>query len=141
MAVARAGRSAPGLRRTAPVASPIVHLQAYRNQLAAQRALVDEQIAAIERALAVLGVSAGAATARVVRAPRGSARRPGSLKEFVERVLRGRRGPMSVKDVTAAVLKAGYETKNKTLDTSVQIALANMPNVRRIARGQYQLRS
>ena len=47
---------------------------------------------------------------------------------------------MGVKDVTAAIRKAGYKSKNKTLDNSVGVALADMPNVLKVGRGQYRLR-
>jgi hypothetical protein len=80
----------------------------------------------------------------MVRSPgraRGGGPQPGSLKDFVGRVLQVRGGPLSVKDVTAAILKAGYRTRSKTPSKKVQIALAHMPNVVRVARGQYRLRS
>ena len=52
--------------------------------------------------------------------------------------LRYREG-MAVKDITAAVRKSGYKTKNKTLDTSVGIALAEMKNAAKLRRGVYRL--
>ena len=64
----------------------------------------------------------------------------GSLKDFILRVLRGRVRPMRVKDITAAVRKAGYATKNRTLDKSVGNALAATPQIVKVARGQYRLR-
>jgi hypothetical protein len=45
-----------------------------------------------------------------------------------------------VKDVTAAVRAAGYRSKNKTLDKSVGVALREMRQVVKVARGQYRLR-
>ena len=47
---------------------------------------------------------------------------------------------MAVKDVTAAVLKAGYKSRDRTLGHSVAKWLAAMPNVVKVARGQYRLR-
>jgi hypothetical protein len=113
---------------------------AYRDQLAAQRAELDAQLGVIDRALAVLGVVASSGTKRIAAVRRSRAARAGSLKSFIIRVLRGRVRPMRVKDITAAVRKAGYATKNKTLDKSVGNALAAMPEITRAARGQYRLR-
>jgi uncharacterized C2H2 Zn-finger protein len=122
----------------AGIAGAIGELSAYRDQLAAQRTEVDAQIAAVESALAALGASAGGAQVRA------SGRRPsfrqGSLKDHIARVLGARRGPMSVKDITAAVRRAGYRSKNKTLDKSVGNSLGKMRQVVKVARGQYRLR-
>ncbi len=49
-------------------------------------------------------------------------------------------GEMQVRDITARVLRAGYKSRNKTLDKSVGIALAHMPTVRKIGRGVFRLR-
>lgn len=62
--------------------------------------------------------------------------RPGSLKEQVFNVLIGN-GPMRVKDITAAVLKAGYTGKNRTLPSSIGIALTQLPGVQKVSRGVY----
>jgi hypothetical protein len=42
---------------------------------------------------------------------------------------------MPVSEITAAVVRAGFKSKNKTLGTTVGIALAGMPGVRRVRRG------
>lgn len=47
---------------------------------------------------------------------------------------------MAVKDVTAAVVRAGYQTRNRTLGKSVGIALAQMPNVTKLGRGTFKLK-
>ncbi len=57
------------------------------------------------------------------------------------RVLAAHRGPMIVRDIAAAVLKAGYKSRDKTLGHTVGKLLAAMPNAVRVARGQYRLRS
>jgi hypothetical protein len=67
--------------------------------------------------------------------------RSGSLKEFIERILRVHRGRMAVKDVTAAVLTSGYKSRHKTLRHSVHKLLAAMPHIIQVARGQYRLRA
>ncbi len=45
---------------------------------------------------------------------------------------------MTVKDVTTAVRKAGYKSKNKTLDKSVGVALSEMPGVKKVGRGTFR---
>jgi hypothetical protein len=122
------------------VAGVIGHLQAFRDELAAQRSQVDVQLVAVEGALAAISTSPHPVTARSAGRARGGGARRGSLREYIERVLRGRSRPISVKGVTAAVLKAGYRSKNKTLDKSVGVALAEMRQVVKVARGQYRLR-
>ncbi len=139
----RAGRvvSAAARRRLKPgpgIAGVVGQLRAYRDNLAAQRAQVDSQLAAVNGVLSALGATATAA--RVTGQRRIPGAREGSLKDFIGRVLRARRGPMAVKDVTAAVLKAGYQSRDRTLGHSVAKLLAAMPNVVKVARGQYRLR-
>ena len=124
----------------AGAAAATAQVRAYRDQLAAQRAELDAQLVAIDDALALLGGTVSVATQRVARRRRRGGTRTGSLKDFIVRVLRGRVRPMRVKDITAAVRKAGYATKNRTLDKSVGNALAAVPQVVRVARGQYRLR-
>jgi hypothetical protein len=119
-----------------------------RREMVAQRALLDGQITALDRALAAMGspVRRGPGRPRVARvAPRPGrggrrGRRAGSLKEFIARVLRTTGAAMAVKDVTAGVRKAGYATRNKTLAKSVGIALTQMPEVRKVKRGQFRLK-
>ena len=133
-----AGRAPRGPRTAVPAAGVIGQLQAYRNELVAQRTQVDSQLAAVDGALSALG---SAARVTPVAGRRGTpAGRAGSLKEFIARVLRARPGPMSVKEITAAVRTAGYKSKNRTLDKSVGITLAGMTQVTKVARGQYRIR-
>ena len=44
---------------------------------------------------------------------------------------------MRVAEITDAVVKAGYKTKNRTLAKSVGIALAHTPGVKRVERGVF----
>jgi hypothetical protein len=113
-------------------------LQSYMNRLCADRDRLDQQIAALRGALGSLGAPTRAPAGRAG----GGGRRPreGSLKEFITRVLSKNGGAMAVKDVTAAVVKAGYETRNRTLGKSVGIALAQMPNVAKLGRGTFKLK-
>ncbi|MBN2446493.1 MAG: hypothetical protein JXO22_07205 [Phycisphaerae bacterium] len=112
--------------------------------LLAERARLDGQIAAVEGAMSAIGTP-GAAVVHPHRAVAGSkgrrgGHRAGSLKEFLENVLRASGGVMAVKDITEAVIKAGYKSKNKTLAKSVGIALTQMRNVGKVGRGRFRLK-
>ncbi len=122
-------------------------LQQYRCELLEQRNAIEGQIQALEQALCAMG--GRSAPARVGRpGPRvpgrrgpapGQPPRPGSLKSHILDVLRGR-GIMAVKDITDAVVKGGYRSKNKTLAKSVGIALTEMKNVAKVGRGRFRLK-
>ena len=95
---------------------------------------------ALDRALAVLGAGAPAWKAPAGKQHGATVYRSGTLKAHIQSVLQARGGEMAVKEVTAAVRKSGYKSKNKTLDTSVGIELAGMPGVMKIRRGVFRLR-
>ena len=96
-----------------------------------QRDSLDTRIKAIQNAL------------RTLRAtdplPDPNPPRSGSLASYIERVLASGRA-MTVKEITEAVLQAGYVSRNKTLAKSVGALLGKMPGVTRVARGQYRRR-
>lgn len=135
----------------------LANLTAARSSLIGQRENLDRQIAAIDQALVAFGghapavsVAAAAPTARAGGRRRGGGRRgggrggrgrrgvrPGSLKDYIHRVLAGG-GVMAVKDIATGVVKAGFKSKNKTLAKSVGIALARMPGVKRMGRGKFR---
>jgi hypothetical protein len=136
--------------RKAGVGGALSGLKTYRTQLVARRNELDAQIQAVDGALRVMGVAvtarrpAGRVAGRIIRrrpAGKGGRRGPraGSLKEHILGVLAGR-GVMSVKDITEGVLAGGYRTKNKTLAKSVGIALTELPNVSKVARGRFRAR-
>lgn len=122
------------------------------NELRAERDQLDRRIAAIEAALSPsagrAATSTASAGARSAALPPGRKRmghgyggyRKGSVKEYILRVLEKASGPMQVKDIAAAVVRAGYKTRNQTLAKSVGLALASMPEVEKVGRGAYQLR-
>lgn len=125
-------------------ADTIQHLQAVRDSLLAERQRVSEQLATIEDMLAGSGAGRLAAPRAAVgpRAAggRGGGRRgvrAGSLKDYIYKVLADGR-VMAVKDITSAVMKAGYKTRNKTLGKSVGNALATMPRIKRVTRGKFR---
>ncbi|MBK9129085.1 MAG: hypothetical protein IPM13_14980 [Phycisphaerales bacterium] len=118
-------------------------LQSYRSGLLSQRAQIDRQLAAVDAAINTMGGAAGPvpAASAAPAARRGPGRRgprAGSLKSYIIKVLTGR-GVMSVKDITQAVLDAGYPTKNQTLAKSVGIALTGTPGVQKVGRGKFRL--
>jgi uncharacterized C2H2 Zn-finger protein len=115
-------------------------MRAYRGTLAAQRSELDTQIAAVEQALSALGATGRARARRATRRGRVAGMRKGSLKDYVGRVLQAHGRPMAVKDVTTAVQRAGFKTRNKTLAKSIGIALSQMPNVKKVSRGVFRLR-
>ncbi|MCK4341421.1 MAG: hypothetical protein KAY37_06835 [Phycisphaerae bacterium] len=141
----RVKRTAPR-RRLAGEDHAVSSLKAYATELIAQRSELEQKIEAVEQALGVMGAAAprGRAVARPA-ARRATKRgikgrpRPGSLKEFIQNVMTGRK-VMTVKAITDAVLASGYKTNNKTLAKSVGIALTEMPGVNKIARGKFRRR-
>jgi hypothetical protein len=114
-------------------------LQLYRDQLLQRRDQIDAQLEAIEQIMAGMGGMA-------VRSSRAgddggavsSGARAGSLKEFIVQVLRGR-GVMRVAEITNAIKRAGYKTKNKTLSHSVSVALTEIPGAKKVGRGQFRM--
>lgn len=122
------------------LAAVVRNIQRHRSELAAQRVALDSQMAAIDHVLTVLGATAPARRSPSGKGRRGASYRSGSLKLHIQEVLQAHGGPMAVKDITAAVRKAGYKTKNKTLDKSVGNALADMRNVVRVSRGVFRLK-
>jgi len=126
-------------------------LNACRGELAAQRAAIDAQVAALDQVMATLGAPAAKPKARTkvgrkagtrVRRPRRPRRtaREGSLRSYVEEVLRTQRGPLTVKEVTTAVLKAGYKSRNKELPKTIGKFLRAMPGVARVERGVFRVK-
>jgi len=79
----------------------------------------------------------GFTTARRAK-PGASGYRPGSLKAHIQQVLQAHGGVMAVEDVTAAVCKAGFKSKDKTLARSVGVALRGMRDVKKVGRGTFR---
>ena len=118
-------------------------VRAWRSELAAQQAQLAVQLAALDQLRETLGSTAPKPTAgralkgRRIRGGHGGARE-GSLKSYLDRVLRATRRPMRRAEVTAAVLKAGYKSRSKTLAKSVGVALRTMSGVKKIGRGVFR---
>ena len=118
----------------------IGQMRTYRDSLIAERSNLDNRIGAIEQAMSTLGAPTGPTPKRGGSRKVRGGRKGASLKMCVEKVLRGSRKPMAVKDITSGVIKVGYKTSNKTLDKSVGIALAAMPSVAKVSRGIFRLK-
>lgn len=125
-------------------AGVVASLQGARGELLAQRDALESQISALDAALAAFGAAAagghsgrraggGGAAGASIKGVRG-----GSLKEYLIRVLSAAGGEMSVKDITAGVLRAGYQTRNQTLAKSVGIALTQTPGIKKVGRGKFK---
>jgi len=134
---ARTPQGAAGMTRL------VADLQAYHRELTAQRAGLDQQIAAIDSALQAMDIRPANPTVR--RAARRPARRPaaqsgkaGSLKEYIVKVLRGSSKPMSPKEIADSAVKAGYKTKAKNLVNIVSNSLPDTPGVKKAGRGLYR---
>lgn len=124
-------------------------LEAHRARLATRRDELDSLIAHIDGMLGTIeGSPRASAAPSPLRRPAGKVSRripggggvtvrKGSLKDHIMQVMAGK-GTMAVKDITSGVRKTGYKTRNKTLAKSVGIALAQMPNVEKVGRGQFR---
>ncbi len=113
-------------------------MQAYLRELAAQRNSIDEQISGIENAMRSLGQSNVVVPGLRKRGrPKGSGGQEGSLKFIIVKVLKAASGPLSPREISAAVLNAGYQTTAKNLTKAVSNALPEMPALKRKGRGQY----
>src|ERR1051326_1251374 len=109
-------------------------LVVYRNHLLQRREQIDAQLQAIEQIMAGMGGMAMRSSGRTgsngaAAGSRGA--RAGSLKEFIVQVLKGG-GVMRVSEITTAIKRAGYKTKNKTLANSVSAALTEIPGAKKV---------
>ena len=129
-----------GLGGAEALAAEVGDIQRYRDEVVAQRAALDSQMAALDQALAVLGAEAPARKGPPGKGRRGTGYRSGSLKAHIQQVLQAQSSAMAVKDVTAAVCQAGFKSKDKALARSVGVALRGMRDEAKIGRGVFRLR-
>jgi len=59
-------------------------------------------------------------------------------KAHIQQVLQTHGGVMALKDVTAAVCKAGFKSKDKALARSVGVAMRGMRDVAKVGRGVFR---
>ena len=118
-------------------------MKAQQSELLVQRTSLDAQIDAFARAMEAIGIATP--TGRTPRAGMGRGRaieavgKPGSLKNYIVRVLRQSSKPMSLKDIGTRVKKAGFKTKTKDLTGAVSKTLPDLKSVKRVGWGKYQL--
>lgn len=141
---ARKSGASPSIRQLASqsastgVGRVLGEMQAYLRELAAQRVSIDEQIEGIENAMRSLGqVNIVVPGLRKRGRPRGSGGQEGSLKFMIVKVLKAASGPLSPREISDAVLNAGYSTTAKNLTKAVSNALPEMPVLKKKGRGQY----
>lgn len=140
----RGVKGSGSIAKAAPGGSSVLStLRQARAQLVNEQTGLQKKLAALDATIAAFGgngVSYGAMPGPAARMGRKGGRgayRRGSLKECIDGVMAGGE-PMEVKEVHAAVLKAGFRSKNKTLAKSIGIALSQMPTVVKVSRGVFR---
>lgn len=117
-------------------------MQSYLGDLAARQVAIQAEIEAVTSAMNAMGGSGSAvapsAAPRRGR-PKGSGGRAGSLKDYIQRVLRQSPQALSPRDIATAVKKSGYKTKAKDLTKAVSNMLPTMKNVKRVGFGSYRM--
>lgn len=134
-------------------------IQSHHGELASQRIALDAQLDALARAIDAFGPAKTVAPARkrkyakkgrpVAARPRRKAKakakpsaaagRPGSLKDYIVRVLSQTSKPLSPREMGTAAIKAGFKTKSKDLTKAVSNTLPKMKGVKKIGFGKYQI--
>ena len=113
-----------------------------RTSLAAALAAVDKKIASLSGAATPRKPAAGRKAKKPKRAagPKRRRRTTGKpLAAYVQGVLAKAKEPMRVKDVAAAVRKAGYKSASKDFYGIVATTLRDKKKFSRAARGLYKL--
>ena len=107
----------------------------YREALEKRRGDIQGELADIDARLRTLRAAAPARRRAPVRRQRGG--KP--LRAYLEEALQKKGGTMSPKELEAAVLDLGYETKSKTLYTQIAAALRRSTDIRKVGKGEYAL--
>ena len=116
-------------------------MRAYHAELTTMRGSLDSQINAIESAMSAMGGLQAKAAPRRGRPPGRTTRRAGragSLKESIVNVLRTQRTAMSPRELSSAVVRAGYKTKAKDLTKAISNILPQLKMIKKVGRGMYQ---
>ena len=132
-------------RPAAMTGSPglLVQLKTYHDDLVARVSALRGEMEGVATAIAAMeGVAPRFGRVSVLGAARRGPRPAGtSLKDFIIKVLGSTSGPMSVKDLGAAILRAGYQTKSRNLGNQISMALAQLTRgrkVKKVGRGMYR---
>ena len=106
-------------------------------KLRAQRKKLAQQIDSLDRKIAAL---AGTPKRGARRAAPKTARRKGkALPDYIRDVLAKSAKPMRVKEIEAAVRKAGYQTQSKDFYGTVATAVREGKDFQKVSRGVYKL--
>jgi hypothetical protein len=120
----------------------IGEMQAYHSELLAQRTSLDAQIDAFARAMETVGATTPRRMVRRKPAKRRTATargvRPGSLKDYIGRVLSQSSKPMRPGEIGVSVKKAGFKTKAKNITKAISNTIPAMTNVKKVGFGLYQ---
>lgn len=120
----------------------IGEMQAYHSELLAQRTSLDARIDAFARAMETVGATTPRRMVHRKPAKRRTATargaRPGSLKDYIGRVLRQSSKPMRPNEIGVRVKKAGFNTKAKNITKAISNTIPAMTNVKRVGFGLYQ---
>ncbi len=116
-------------------------------RIVARRAIVADKLAALDRRIAALGGPAAAGAFRgrgrpalpLGARPRHRPANGKPLVQYVRQVLADARAGMRVRDVAAAVRRAGYKTSSRGFYGIVATMLRDKANFTRINRGLYKL--
>ena len=120
-------------------------LSVQRDKLVAKLAKVDREIAKLDGATESgkdrkrAGRPAGRQKAAKKVSKRRKGRKGKPLTDYIQRVLAKKSDGMRVKEVAAAVKKAGYETRSKDFYGIVATALRDDKQFKRLARVVYAL--
>jgi hypothetical protein len=105
-----------------------------------QRKKLAKQIGSLDRQIAALAGKPG----RAARRPAARASRPRArgkaLPDYIRDVLAKSKKGMRVKEIEAAVRKAGYRTKSKDFYGAVAAAVREGRDFQKVSRGVYKLR-
>ena len=129
--------------RAGGAASPLLaQMSTYRAELVAQQVDIQDQVDKLDAAISTLGGRAPAAT-RGGRTPARRGRPPGSvregsLKSYIVKVMR-KGQVMAVKDIAVAVRNGGYRSTSANFANQVSNALAQIPAVTKVSRGEFRL--
>jgi len=123
----------------------ITFLEGRKRQLQEQLAQVHEQIGKVRDGTLDPQTVLPSASKQVSDGdgvPRKRRTREGSLSTKILEILTAKGGgPMSVKDISAAVLATGYETESQTFERTVNAALHQMEQTENVGRGLYRLKT
>lgn len=137
----------PKIRSIEDLRRELKKREAEIDKLLARRVKLAAKLETLDRKIVLLGgeVSAAPAKSRRGRPPkagkRGRKRSGKPLLEYVKQVLADAADGMRVKDVMAAVTKAGYKSASKDFYTIVASALRDPKVFVNVSRGVYKLKA